>query len=316
MRVPEVSVVMSVFDSAPYLESALRSILEQTDVDLEFVIVDDGSTDGSSDVLAEFAREDRRIRLLRQENRGLTRALIAGCRLAQGEFIARQDSDDLSLPSRLATQLRLIRSDGNLAFVSSSAEVMGPQGETLLVHHRPADKAEATRLLWSREAGPPGHGSVMFRRSTYERVGGYREAMYFAQDSDLWLRLARVGGLAYSPEVLYRYRVAPQSISGRLHPVKLAFAEIVTELHEARLAGRDEAPILARAAALRRAPEAGSSRGATSEALTNYFIARCLLKQRDRRALSYLGRSLRDEPLYARAWVSLPQAALLSLIKR
>lgn len=316
MTSPSVSIVMSVFDSEPYLEAALRSILDQTGVDFEFVIVDDGSTDGSSEILADHARQDARIRLVRQHNQGLTRALIHGCRLARGEFIARQDSDDLSLASRLSTLLRLIRSDADLAFVSSSAEVMGPDGEILLTHRRPDDKREAMRLLLSREAGPPGHGSVMFRRAAYERAGGYRPEMYFAQDSDLWLRLARVGGLAYAPDVLYRYRVAPQSISGRLHPVKLAFAQIVTELHEARLAGLNETPILARAASLRRAPDPAAAAGATSEAQTNYFIARCLLKQGDHRALSYLGRSLREAPLYPRAWASLPQAAWLRVVKR
>ena len=313
---PAVSVVMSVFDSAPYLEAALRSILDQTGVDFEFVIVDDGSMDGSSDILAEHARQDHRIRLVRQNNQGLTRALIHGCQQARGEFIARQDSDDVSLPSRLSTLLQLIRSDENLAFVSSSAEVMGPQGETLLVHRRPASPAEAMRLLLSREAGPPGHGSVMFRRAAYERVGGYREAMYFAQDSDLWLRFAHVGGLAYSEEVLYRYRVSPESISGRLHPIKLAFAEVVTELHEARLAGREEAPILARAARLRRAPESSANRRGSSQAQTNYFIARCLMRQGDGRALSYLYRALRNAPLNARAWACVPHAALLKFMDR
>jgi glycosyltransferase involved in cell wall biosynthesis len=313
---PAVSVVMSVFDSESYLEAALRSILDQTGVDFEFVIVDDGSMDGSSDILAEHARQDHRIRLVRQNNQGLTRALIHGCQQARGEFIARQDSDDVSLPSRLSTLLQLIRSDENLAFVSSSAEVMGPQGETLLVHRRPANPAEAMRLLLSREAGPPGHGSVMFRRAAYERVGGYREAMYFAQDSDLWLRFAHVGGLAYSEEVLYRYRVAPESISGRLHPIKLAFAEVVTELHEARLAGREEAPILARAAQLRRAPESSANRRTTSQAQTNYFIARCLMRQGDGRALSYLYRALRSAPLNARAWACVPHAALLKFMDR
>ncbi len=313
MSDPIISVVMSVYNSAPVLEPTLDSVLSQTETNLEFVIVDDGSTDDSDQILQKYALQDSRIKLLSQENQGLTKALIRGCATARGEFIARQDSDDLSMPSRLAQQVKLLREDADLAFVSSHAEVIGPAGETLLVHKRPASKAEALRQLLNREAGPPGHGSVMFRRSAYEQVGGYRAEMYFAQDSDLWLRLALVGGLAYAQDVLYKYRIAPESISGRLHPVKIAFADMVTELHEARLAGRTETPILTKAATLRRAPSEGAGRGGTSEAQTNYFIARCLINQRDSRALAYLGQSLRERPFNPRAWASLPQAAYLRL---
>lgn len=314
MTEPVISVVMSVYNSAPVLEPTLRSVLCQTEPNFEFIIVDDGSTDDSGQILKNFARQDPRIKLVTQENQGLTKALIRGCTMARGEFIARQDSDDLSMPSRLAQQLKLLRDDANLALVSSHAEVIGPAGETLLVHKRPAAKEEALRQLLDRKAGPPGHGSVMFRRTAYEKVGGYRAEMYFAQDSDLWLRLALVGGLAYAQDVLYKYRVAPESISGRLHPVKIAFADIVTELHEARLAGRSEAPILERAAQLRRTPSAGAARSETSEAQTNYFIARCLIHQRDGRALTYLGNSLRERPFNPRAWASLPLAAFLRIL--
>ncbi len=315
MKRPTVSVVMSVFDCVDVLESALESILCQSYAGFEFVIIDDGSQDGSTEVLERYARKDARIKLIQQDNEGLTKALIRGCAIAEGEFIARQDSDDESRPERLATLQQMLQADHKLAFVSSAAEVMGPGGETLLVHGRPGDPAEAMRLLLSRQAGPPGHGSVMFRKSAYEQVGGYRPEMYFAQDSDLWLRLARVGGLRYSEEVLYRYRVAPQSISGRLHPVKLAFAEIVTELHEARLAGRDEAPILACAAELRRTPDPAAGRSSTSQAQTNYFIARCLMKRGDARAMAYLRSSLLEEPLNPRAWASIPRAAMLQLFQ-
>jgi glycosyltransferase involved in cell wall biosynthesis len=307
---------MSVFNSEPVLEDALSSILGQTEGNFEFVIVDDGSSDGSSSILDSYARQDPRIKLVRQPNQGLTNALIRGCAMARGEFIARQDSDDVSMPTRLETLLKLIRTDDSLAFVSSWAEVMGPAGETLLVHRRPTSPKEARQLLLSRQDGPPGHGSVMFRRSSYERVGGYRREMYFAQDSDLWLRLIQVGGLAYADKVLYKYRVAPESISGRLQPVKLAFSETVTELHEARLAGRDEAPILARAAELRKSPAPGGGRRSTSQSQTSYFIARCLIKQGDPRALSYLRRSISEKPMNPRAWASLPQAALLHLLRR
>lgn len=315
---PQVSVVMSVYNGEAFLHEGLRSVLEQQGVDFEFIVVDDGSTDRSAAILREYAATDSRLRIIHQENAGLTRALVRGCAAARADFIARQDCDDLSVAGRLRAQFDLIDSDPSLSFVSCWAEVIGPAGETLLVHERPAAKSDATRMLLTRLGGPPGHGSVMFRKASYEKVGGYRPELYFAQDSDLWLRLAGVGQLAYVPSVLYKYRIAPESISGRLHPLKIAFAEIIDEMHAARLAGRDETVLLHKAAHLRRAPTPGNAREekrATSAAQTNYFIARCLLKRRDSRAMTYLGRALREDPANLKAWAFLPWATLLSAMK-
>src|SRR5262245_14778340 len=97
---PEVSVVMSVFNGEQYLHESINCILNQQGVDFELVIIDDGSIDSTPRILADYARQDARIRLLTQQNMGLTAALIRGCAAARGEFIARQDVDDLSLSNR------------------------------------------------------------------------------------------------------------------------------------------------------------------------------------------------------------------------
>src|SRR5882672_1702517 len=101
---PLVSVVTSTYNGASYLENSLQSVLDQTGVQFELIVVDDGSTDGSAEILARLAGKDSRLRLLRQKNQGLTRALIRGCAEARGTYIARHDSDDLSLPGRLEKQ--------------------------------------------------------------------------------------------------------------------------------------------------------------------------------------------------------------------
>ena len=119
MSEPVVSVVISVFNAGALLPQAMRSVLDQEGVDFEIVVVDDGSTDGSGEALDRYAREDPRVRVLHQENAGLTKALIRGCSQARGELIARQDVDDVSLPGRLEKQARLLRSDPSLAMVSS-----------------------------------------------------------------------------------------------------------------------------------------------------------------------------------------------------
>src|SRR5262249_20822617 len=143
-----------------------------------------------------------------------TEALIAGCAAARGRFIARHDSDDVSLPGRLERQADLLTSDPALAMVSCGTRAIGPGGETLFENHRRADPADATRRLREERLGPGAHGSVMFRADAYRRVGGYRAPFRYAQDWDLWLRLTEVGRFDHVPEVLYAYRVTPDSISG------------------------------------------------------------------------------------------------------
>lgn len=305
---PEISVVMSVYNDRRHLHAAIESVLTQAEVDLELIVVDDGSTDDSAAILEDLAKRDPRVRVVSQANAGLTRALMRGCSLARGEYIARQDADDESLPGRLLRQVQLLRADAGLAFVSCWSEVMGPEGEPLIVHRRPADPQAATHLLVHGRSGPPGHGSVMMRRSAYEAVGGYRAIFRYAQDSDLWLRLATVGRLAYVPEVLYRYRVSAESISGRLHTRKLPYARLIDALHAARMRGEDEAPLLAafdpQASPAEHGPESDSA------ATTNYFIGRCLLSRRDPRAVPYLIGALRDRPTWPKAWLATGVALL------
>lgn len=302
MSYPEVSVVMSVYNGARYLRAAVESVLSQQGVIFEFVVVDDGSTDESGAMLDEYSAQDPRLRVIHQDNTGLTRALIRGCREARGEFIARQDADDVSLPGRLASLAGLLRRDSRLAFVSSYVHVMDPDGELLLTHTRPSDPHEATALLFDVKSGPPGHGSVMFRRSIYESIGGYREEFYFAQDSDLWLRLGEKGLLGYVPEVLYQYRVAPESISGNLNPSKLAFAQSVHDCRALRSQGISEEPVLSRCRLLRKV-DFTPSRGA--EAATLYFLGRNLMGINSSNSSRYLLRCLAKQPWHFRAWACL-----------
>jgi glycosyltransferase involved in cell wall biosynthesis len=303
---PTVSVVMSVYNSARYLARSIESILTQDGVTFEFIIINDGSTDNSRDILARYAAQDQRIRVIDQENAGLTRALIRGCKEARGTYIARQDSDDVSLRGRLSRLAEMLRADDGLTFVSSWADVIGPEDEPLLTQTRPDDSKAATNQLLVERIGPPGHGSVMFRRTCYEIVGGYRSQFYYAQDSDLWLRLGSVGRLGYAQEVLYQYRVSEESISGALHSHKLPFARLIDELHVARMAGHSEEAILSKApVAIPR-----GQKDKASEARTLYFIGRCLFTRRDRRASTYLRQCLRLTPYKFKAWALLLGVAL------
>ncbi|MDX1379391.1 MAG: glycosyltransferase, partial [Anaerolineales bacterium] len=302
---PLVSVVTSVYNGEKYLRSSLRSILQQEGVDFELIVVNDGSNDRSGMILKEMAENDERIHLIERHNKGLTSSLIEGCSKARGTYIARHDTDDISLPDRLKTLAEMLEQQSELVFASSWAEVIGPEDELLYRYTRPAGAEAATRMLLETRTGPPGHGSVMFRKDAYEAVGGYREQMYYAQDSDLWLRFGLIGKLGYAQEVLYRYRVSHESISGALHFQKLAYAELITQLFEVRKSGGDETALLDQANQLRSAHETAPS---SSQALTLYFIGRSLFDRKDERAARYLAKCVRERPLQLKAWLLLVAA--------
>lgn len=309
-----ISVVMSVHNGASYLRRSVLSILDQQGVHLELIVVDDGSTDGTHDLLAELARADPRVRVISQENKGLTAALIVGCREARGEFIARQDADDYSHPLRLQEQLRLFdRPD--VGFVSCATEYVGPADEYLTVVNRELDPVKATEALLNDRQGPPAHGSVIFRRSAYDAVGGYRPEFYYSQDSDLWLRLAERHLIAYLPEVRYVHRKEPSSISGARRRYQSAFARLAHECAVSRRAGISEERLLE--SARRLSAEVLASKDGPKVASTaheiSYLIGSQLVRNRDVRARRYLLDVVRANPLHWRAWARLTQSLFQGL---
>lgn len=300
--IPDVSVVMSVYNDAQYLRDSIESILRQEGVKLEFIVIDDGSTDGSSAILDDFATKDSRMRIVHQNNQGLTVSLIAGCNLARATYIARQDSDDISLSNRLRRQATELDSHPEAIVVSSRIALMGPCDEFLL--HEFGDRI---KLDWDNDDDTFCHGSLMFRRDAYEQSGGYRPEFRAAQDVDLQFRLRELGAGRFVPELLYAHRIMEQSISSR-SPIQKELSQMATEAKNARRKSNQETPFLAAAARVSSSNRQGRAEPGTG----NYFIGRCLYAQRDRRALSYLWACCKSNPASLRYWGALTQAVLLT----
>jgi len=309
---PEVSVVMSVYNEVNRVEASVRSILNQTLKSLELIVVDDGSQDGSSEVLDRIAGEDSRLRVIRQANAGLTCALIRACADAKADYIARQDADDWSFPQRIEEQMALLESNPKVGFVSCATEYVGPSEEFLLVVARPADPEIATQGLLQFRQGPPAHGSVMFRKSLYEQVGGYRRQFLYSQDSDLWLRMGELMLIGYVDSVRYRHRKDPQSISGNRRAQQSEFARLAHACRADRLAARSERENLDQAQALanciRGAKSTDGKQRASGSLEVHYLIASQLVSNGDVRARTYLWRVIRGRPWHWRAWIRLAQS--------
>ena len=308
---PIISVVMAVFNGARTLDRSVRSILDQTFEDFEFLIVDDGSTDETAALLEAHGRRDSRIRIISQPNAGLTRALINGCSASRGGWIARQDDDDWSEPDRFEKCLAFAERHPECSMIASWADYRGPGGEILEVVQRPADVLSATEGLMRSGMGPPAHGSVMFRKSDYEEAGGYRPEFYFGQDSDLWLRMGGRGKIGCVQEILYHYTLSPAAISGRFAGTQRQFGDLGHLCHVARSRGEPELPFLAEAAALTSATRNKKSPPPVrSQAGTNYRIGVQLARRRDPAAGRYFREALRLDPLHWRALVRLALHAL------
>ena len=230
-NVPPISVVMPVYNAVPYLEEAIRSILTQSWEDFEFVIIDNGSSDGSSEVIKSFT--DSRIRVITNPvNIGPPPALNQALRLARGKYVARMDADDVALPERLEKQWKFLEDHPNCAALGTQVVFINATGRKMYTPWCPT-MADAIRwrLLFT---SPLAHTSVMMRSGVVLSLGGYMETLRHAADYDLWFRLLAQGyDIANLPDVLAHVRVHGQSdgMSTRDSPVYLQEMVSVSQDH-------------------------------------------------------------------------------------
>jgi glycosyltransferase involved in cell wall biosynthesis len=239
---PIVSVLLPVYNAQRYVAEAVESILAQTFVDFELLLIDDGSTDRSLKILETYAAKDKRIRLTSRENRGLTRTLNEMIDQAEGEFVARMDADDIALPNRFARQVEFLQNNPNVNCVGSAYQFIDEQGRMLLTGVEPENNEEIQRGLLAGFAIRMLHPSIMIRRASLIEIGGYDETRV-AEDLDLYLRLGEIGELANLKEVLMKYRIQMDSVCARNPSVYLEDARKVCELAWQRrgIEGRFEA---------------------------------------------------------------------------
>jgi hypothetical protein len=224
VTVPRVTVLMAVHDCVEFVDEAIGSILAQTFQDFEFLIVDDASIDGTRDRIAAYA--DRRIRTLRNDRRlGLTRSLNRGLSVSRGALIARQDGDDRSYPTRLATQVECFDRDPNLIVLGTQARRIDGRGAPVTRSPWSSKMLSSCAIRWHLLFDNPlVHTSVMFRREpVWDRLGGYDEAFTTSQDFELWSRLAAAGlRMRNLPATLVDFRIHGGALSSHYTPASLA----------------------------------------------------------------------------------------------
>jgi len=190
-----ITVLMSVYNGERWLAESITSVLNQTHIDFEFIIVNDGSVDSTLKIIERFASIDRRIKIIDKPNTGLADSLNQGILQARGEWIARIDADDLCAPNRLTIQYELAQSCSTLVLIGSNLieiDVLGQDVKTFRYpnyHHQLVSNLIQKKRFFA-------HSSAFIRTKSLKLIGGYRTRIKRAQDYDLWLRLSEIGEIA------------------------------------------------------------------------------------------------------------------------
>jgi glycosyltransferase involved in cell wall biosynthesis len=204
---------MSVYNGEKYLEQAIESILDQTFRDFEFIIINDGSTDETSQILQRKQRSDARINIYDQENRGLIASLNKGCRLAKGKYIARMDADDISVPDRFENQVNHLENHPETGVLGTWIKIIDQGGAPQFSWRYPTDPSLVKWTLLFRDC--VAHPSVMMRRQALLSLNFYRPEALHVEDYDLWARATTRTQIANLPQFLYIYRAWEGNICSR-----------------------------------------------------------------------------------------------------
>jgi GT2 family glycosyltransferase len=292
-RPPLISVSMPVFNAERYISQAVESILDQTLGDFEFLIVDDGSSDGTAAILTRYANQDQRIRLSIRSNKGVVATLNELVDQACGELIARMDSDDISLPERLERQAAYLHGNPDCVAVGSQAQIIDPDGDPLGIWFQSTahEEIDAQNLRGDHQSALC-HPAVMMRRQVVLDVGKYREEFRFCEDLDLWLRLAEHGRLANLPLVLLKYRTHKTNQSNlRVTRAAEDFQQILTEARFRRGLPIDRLPL---------GPH--PSYGSVSQSIYDKWGWQALTAGHVGTARKHAGRRLLEAPFSPSAW--------------
>jgi glycosyltransferase involved in cell wall biosynthesis len=237
---PQVTVLIPVYNAERYLLETLRSVSAQTFRDIEILVVDDGSKDSSPQLLADYAVADPRVRVVRQVNAGISAALNTGIAAARGEYIVRMDADDIMLPERIAAQVSFLQNRTDLGFCACAMEMIDKNGRVFGQYvGRPESIAELESMMAEELPIVFTHPTVTYRASAVKAVGGYDKRYEPCEDMELFGRLISAGfsGVVL-PTVLMRYRVHGASISGSKVAHQVRTQDFVCAVFYSRRQGR------------------------------------------------------------------------------
>lgn len=212
MQTPSITVLMAVYNGASWLDESIPSVLKQTYGNFEFIIVNDGSTDQSLEIIRHFAATDSRVVIIDKNNTGLADSLNCGIRVAKGHWIARLDADDLCMPDRLKVFYNRLKSNHSVVLAGSDFVEIDDAGKFLNLQHYPTSHSKLVRNLERYQRFFP-HSSAFIRADVARQIGGYNERIVRSQDHDFWFRLSEKGNITCINQPLVKIRRHARQIS-------------------------------------------------------------------------------------------------------
>jgi glycosyltransferase involved in cell wall biosynthesis len=228
----KVSVIMSVYNGEQFLRKAIESILNQTFKDFEFIIINDGSTDKTQEIVDSY-KDPRIVVIKNQQNIGLPKSLNKGLEIARGEYIARMDADDISLPDRLEKQVKLLDNHRNIGYVSNNWSRLTENGQKeMCICKLPVTYEEIQKesMKWDCFC----HASSMFRKVCQQEIGLYRPELELSENTDFCLRFSEKFQMANIPELLYKRHIHLKSISVEKTYEQQQFVKLTLDLARER----------------------------------------------------------------------------------
>ncbi len=224
IKTPLVSVIMSVYNNEKHLKEAVKSILNQTYTDFEFIIINDGSNDDCLDILLEYQKNNNQVLIIDQKNIGLTKSLNRGIQLARGKYIARQDADDKSLPERLEKQVQFLEANPDYFLIGADYKIIDEFSNVIGKPEIPVpiDNYEIKAAINKYNAFI--HSLVMFRNDTNSMGYLYDTSYKYSQDYELWIRILEHHNGYNLPEVLGLSRTWPKAISQKKIKIQRRYA--------------------------------------------------------------------------------------------
>jgi glycosyltransferase involved in cell wall biosynthesis len=235
LNTPTLSAIMIVYNGAHFIESAIRSVLEQTYSDFELLILNDGSTDKTEEVILSMASLDSRIRYLKNDtNMGLSYSRNKIIRNANGNYIAVTDSDDISISTRFEKQMNFLLANSSMAVLGSAVTLMNDKGELFDIWHYPIEHKEIEEGL--KTACVIANPASIFKKDVFTEVNGYNEQLTICEDWDFFVRAAKIFSCHNLSEPLIHYRIHNNNISkNKLEHTIIYSAYLSGQVHEKHL---------------------------------------------------------------------------------
>lgn len=241
---PLLSVLLPVYNAEAHLATAVKSILEQTYDNFDFIIINDGSTDNSLNILKNFSEKDKRIKLYSRENKGLVHTLNEGLALIQTTFVARMDADDIALPTRFEKQMQYLFKNDDCLLLGTRVIIIDNDGDEICEMGNYFSHDEIDEGLLNKKGQLIYHPSVIFRKAIVDQIGGYRHKYPHVEDLDLFLRVSELGKIENLKEPLLKYREHIRKIGYVHHNEQIIeINDVIKETHTRRNLAYRETPV-------------------------------------------------------------------------